>query len=194
MFAVGFGDHFFSQSGGDLSITNSNSNFGNTSLRSKGFKAASFTKDKAGQITHVIPPKSLSDVEEISINWVTIDITKTRSVADPTKLFLYGYTVETARPPSKVQGYTIGARRDDVNTPDRVYVLLIASGASEPTTHYAEINPSGPDVTGTRAGDDNSPIKWDSTNNQWYIQVSLCIGQGCFPCSKTTHYWFRCTT
>ena len=171
VFAVGFGDHFFSQSGGDLSITNSNSNFGNTSLRSKGFKAAAFTKDKAGQITHCIPPKSLEDVEEISINWVTIDITKTRNVADPTKLFLYGYTVETARPPSKVQGYTIGARRDDVNTPDRIYVLLVASGASEPTTHYAEVNPSGPDVTGTRGGDDNSPIKWDSTNNQWYIQV-----------------------
>ena len=171
VFAVGFGDHFFSDSGGDLSITNSNSNFGNTSLRSKGFKAAAFTKDKAGQITHVIPPKSLSDVEEISINWVTVDITKTKSVADPTKLFLYGYTVETGRPPSKVQGYTIGARRDDVNTPDRLYVLLIASGASEPTTHYADINPSGTTVTGTRAGDDESPIRWDSTNSQWYIQV-----------------------
>ena len=171
VFAVGFGDHFFSDSGGDLSITNSNSNFGNTSLRSKGFKSAAFTKDKAGEITHVIPPKSLSDVEEISVNWVTIDITKTRSVADPTKLFLYGYTVETGRPPSKIQGYTIGARRDDVNTPDRLYVLLVASGASEPTTHYAEINPSGPEVTGTRGGDEQSPLKWDSTNNQWYIQV-----------------------
>ena len=171
VFAVGFGDHFFSESGGDLSITNSNSNFGNTSLRSKGFKAASFTKDKAGQITHVIPPKSLSDVDEISINWVTIDITKTRSVADPTKLFLYGYTTETGRPPSKVQGYTVGARRDDVNTPDRIYVLLLASGASEPTAHYADINPSGKTVTGTRAGDDESPLKWDSSNNQWYLQV-----------------------
>jgi len=171
VFAVGFGDHFFADSGGDLSITNSNSNFGNTSLRSKGFKAAAFTKDKAGQVTHVIPPKSLSDVSEISINWITIDITKTRSVADPTKLFLYGYTVETGKPPSKVQGYTIGARRDDVNTPDRLYVLLIASGASEPTTHYADISPSGTDVTGTRAGDDDSPLKWDSTNGQWYLQV-----------------------
>ena len=171
VFAVGFGDHFFSDSGGDLSITNSNSNFGNTSLRSKGFKAASFTKDKAGQITHVIPPKSLEDVDEISINWVTIDITKTRTVADPTKLFLYGYTVETGKPPSKIQGYTVGARRDDVNTPDKIYVLLIASGASEPTTHYAEINPSGPEVTGTKAGDDTSPLKWDSGNGQWYIQV-----------------------
>ena len=88
VFAVGFGDHFFSNSGGDLSITNSNSNFGNTSLRSTGFKSASFTKDKAGQITHVVPPKGLSDVEEISVNWVTIDINKTRAAADPTKLFL----------------------------------------------------------------------------------------------------------
>ena len=171
VFAVGFGDHFFSDSGGDLSITNSNSNFGNTSLRSKGFKAAAFTKDKAGQITHVIPPKSLSDVEEISVNWITIDINKTKSVADPTKLFLYGYTVETGKPPAKVQGYTIGARRDDVNTPDRLYVLLIASGASEPTTHYADISPSGPTVTGTKAGDDDNPVKWDSVNSQWYIQV-----------------------
>ena len=171
VFAVGFGDHFFADSGGDLSITNSNSNFGNTSLRSKGFKSAAFTKDKAGQITHVIPPKSLDDVSEISINWITVDITKTRNVADPTKLFLYGYTVETGRPPSKVQGYTIGARRDDVNTPDRLYVLLIASGATEPTTHYADISPSGTEVTGTNAGDDDSPLKWDSVNSQWYLQV-----------------------
>jgi hypothetical protein len=171
VFAVGFGDHFFADSGGDLSITNSNSNFGNTSLRSKGFKSASFTKDKAGQLTHVIPPKSLADVAEISVNWITIDIAKTRSVADPTKLYLYGYTVETGKPPSKVQGYTVGARRDDVNTPDRLYVLLIASGASEPTTHYADISPSGTTVTGTNAGDDESPLKWDSTNGQWYLQV-----------------------
>ena len=172
VFAVGFGDHFFSRSGGDLSITNSNSNFGNTSLRSTGFKSASFTKDKAGQITHVVPPKSLDDVDEISVNWVTIDITKTRAAADPTKLFLYGYSVETGKPPSKVQGYTVGARRDDVNTPDKVYVLLVASGASEPTTHFAEIAPSGPTVTGTSPGDDDSPLKWDVTQSNWYIQVN----------------------
>ena len=121
VFAVGFGDHFFSDSGGDLSITNSNSNFGNTSLRSKGFKAAAFTKDKAGQITHVIPPKAITDIEELSVNWVSFDITKTKAVADPTKLYLYGYTTEAGRPPSKIQGYTVGARRDDVNTPDRIY-------------------------------------------------------------------------
>ena len=171
VFAVGFGDHFFSDSGGDLSITNSNSNFGNTSLRSKGFKAAAFTKDKAGQFTHIIPPKSLDDIDEIAINWVTIDINKTRAAADPTKLYLYGYSVETGRPPTKIQGYTIGARQDDVNTPDKIYVQLIASGASEPTVHYANITPTGPTVTGTAAGDDESPLKWDSAVGNWYIQV-----------------------
>ena len=171
VFAVGFGDHFFSDSGGDLSITNSNSNFGNTSLRSKGFKSAAFTKDKAGQITHIIPPKAISDVAEISINWVTFDITKIRAAADPTKLYLYGYTNENAKPPSKIQGYTIGARRDSPTLPDKINVLLVASGASQPTTHTAKIEPSGPTVTGTSPGDDESPIKWDANQSNWYIQV-----------------------
>ena len=40
-----------------------------------------------------------------------------------------------------------------------------------PTTHYADISPSGPDVTGTRAGDDENPIKYDTNRGQWYLQV-----------------------
>tara|TARA_B100000131_G_scaffold214593_1_gene206291 strand:- start:1234 stop:4806 length:3573 start_codon:yes stop_codon:yes gene_type:complete len=171
VFAVGFGDHFFADSGGDLSITNSNSNFGNTSLRSKGFRDSAFTKDKAGSVTHIIPPKSLADVAEVPINWVSLDIAKIRSAADSSKLYLYGYTSETAKPPSKVQGYTIGARRDSVSEPDKVYVLLKASGADNPTTHYANINPAGPTVTGQKPGDENSPIKWDPAQNNWYISV-----------------------
>ena len=60
VFAVGYGTHFTAESGADMSITNSNSNFGNTALRSAGFKAKAFSKDKAGEITHIIPPKSLA--------------------------------------------------------------------------------------------------------------------------------------
>ena len=60
VFAVGYGAHFTCESGADMSITNSNSNFGNTALRAAGFKAKSFSKDKAGAITHIIPPKSLN--------------------------------------------------------------------------------------------------------------------------------------
>ena len=60
VFAVGYAGHFIALSGGDMSITNSNSNFGNTALRSVGFKAKAFSKDKAGAITHIIPPRSLN--------------------------------------------------------------------------------------------------------------------------------------
>ena len=60
VFAVGFADHFVTESGGDQSITNSNSNFGSCALRAKGFKSVPFTQDKAGTITHVIPPQKLA--------------------------------------------------------------------------------------------------------------------------------------
>ena len=60
VFAVGYDTHFTAESGGDMSITNSNSNFGNTALRSAGFKAKAFSKDKAGALTHIIPPKALN--------------------------------------------------------------------------------------------------------------------------------------
>ena len=59
VFAVGYAGHFTAVNGADMSITNSNSNFGNTALRSVGFKAKAFSKDKAGEITHIIPPKAL---------------------------------------------------------------------------------------------------------------------------------------
>ena len=62
VFAVGYSTHFTALSGGDMSITNSNSNFGNTALRSGGFKKKSFSKDKAAEITHIIPPKALSAI------------------------------------------------------------------------------------------------------------------------------------
>ena len=66
VFAVGYDTHFTAESGGDMSITNSNSNFGNTALRSAGFKAQAFSKDKAGEITHIVPPKALAVISTIA--------------------------------------------------------------------------------------------------------------------------------
>ena len=45
VFAIGFTKHFDAQSGGDGSVTNSNSNFGQHSLAADGFKADAFDKD-----------------------------------------------------------------------------------------------------------------------------------------------------
>ena len=48
VFAIGFNAHFRCESGGDASITNSNSNFGQIALISEGFKKEAFAKDDQG--------------------------------------------------------------------------------------------------------------------------------------------------
>ena len=54
VFAIGFHKHFECLSGGDASITNSNSNFGQFSLASDGFKKDAFKKDDKGFVTGVV--------------------------------------------------------------------------------------------------------------------------------------------
>ena len=60
MFAVGYADQFIAEGGGDMSITNSNSNFGQISLRAKGCQFNSFKPASQGRITALIPPKGIS--------------------------------------------------------------------------------------------------------------------------------------
>ena len=261
VFAVGYAAHFTAEDGADMSITNSNSNFGNTALRSAGFKAKSFSKDKAGELTHIIPPKALNVIsttatgtnatnlvtladdgsingviqgmtitgtgiaagatvvsfntntrvitlsavntgtvngnvifgEETSVNWVNIDIQRTRVInaalagqgqTPGTRLYLYGYTVEASPPTTRVQGFTVGARQDGTGgsaIPDKLNCLLVSSGASEATVKTAKISPYGPSVSGLAAGVVGSPLQYDSatytiggtanTVGGWYLAV-----------------------
>jgi len=109
VFAIGYAEQFVSESGGDIRITNANSNFGANALSSLGFKAEAFSRDDTGYITHIIPPKELSSVEN-QISWVSLDIPKTQSVADAKKLYLYSYNDINVLPNYKLEGYKIGAR------------------------------------------------------------------------------------
>ena len=174
VFAVGYADHFAGYRGADMSITNSNSNFGSTALRSKGFKQKAFTKDKAGQLTHIIPPKSLADVDEVSVNWVNLDITRTREVngqlnnigqTPGSRLYLYGYTSRDSAPPTRVQGYAIGARQDGTGAnavADKLKCLLFAdNSATVATVRTAAISPFGPTVSTATAGEVGSPFQYD---------------------------------
>ena len=72
VFAIGYANHFLAESGGEQSITNSNSNFGNKALVSKGFKKDPFSRDDTGYITHIVPPK---DLQKTSTNviWRSLD-------------------------------------------------------------------------------------------------------------------------
>ena len=77
VFAIGFHKHFECLSGGDASITNSNSNFGQFSLAADGFKRDPFGKDDKGFVTNIITPKALVD-DDIDIEWVQFDVEKTK--------------------------------------------------------------------------------------------------------------------
>jgi hypothetical protein len=112
VFAIGYAKHFLTESGADMSITNSNSNFGATSLNSIGFKKTSFDRDDTGYITHIIPPRELVE-EEDEVSWLPLDIGKIQSIADPNKLYIFGYNSKDVVPISQVNGYRIGAREGD---------------------------------------------------------------------------------
>ncbi len=60
VFAVGYADQFLSVNGGDMSITNSNSNFGQISLRAAGNKFKADPPSAYGKITAIIPPAGIS--------------------------------------------------------------------------------------------------------------------------------------
>ena len=337
VFAVGFADHFVAESGGDQSITNSNSNFGSCALRAKGFKGVPFTQDKAGTITHIIPPKKLArtystvsgttftvtfnsktvsatnnthgiqvgnyvrfgaidhqeaylvsavngsngeltlnrgyrnlasavsgagqtaykgTISEIPVGYIALDVQKTqanansgsssvnpawaaataKSVGDSvvtggntylctvagttdsnssnppthtsgvaadgtvtwaytgavdTRLYLYGYTSIATKPPYKLQGFSIGARKQDV-----LYVSLIEGSVQQ--TYAALISPDGTtspadskytDITvqGYTPGDTNHPLQYDSYHQNWYLRVTAATS-GDASVNGTTGY------
>ena len=320
VFAVGFADHFVAESGGDQSITNSNSNFGSCALRAKGFKTGAFTQDEAGSITHIIPPQKLArtyaqvsgtfttsfgsinvtatssthgivagdyvrfenkdaiesykvtavagngnltlnrgyrnlqgategagiicfkgTVTEIPVGYVALDVQKIQkncgtnfsrntawnnslsgvqlgdsvvnngnayiahAVANTgtvnnsapthtsgtavngdvtwayigavdTRLYLYGYTSIATKPPYRLQGYSIGARKQD-----KVYVSLI--DGSESATFAAAITPDNSTTPADNLftnvtensltpGDANHPLQYDSYQQNWYLRVT----------------------
>jgi len=139
VFAIGYNKHFEAQSGGDASVTNSNSNFGQLSLISEGFKKEAFEKDNKAFITHIIPPRAIDSTEE-DIDWLTLDQDATNT---STKLYLFGFDNEDVKPPILTQGYRVGAK---VN--DKLYLgtdsadILMPSGASSFEEYSVTSGPS----------------------------------------------------
>jgi len=113
VFAIGFNKHFSVESGGDASITNSNSNFGQFSLSSDGFKKESFDKDNKAYVTSIVTPRAAVN-EETNIDWISLDVNKTQTVGISSHLYLFGFNNIDVPPPIITQGYRIGARQNDV--------------------------------------------------------------------------------
>jgi len=135
VFAIGYAQHLLTESGGDLSVTNSNSNFGAKSLVSIGFKKDAFGRDDVGYITHIIPPKQL-ETSSIGIEYDAIDVNKTGSavgVGSTSRLYLYNQTNQDVKPSSVIEGYRIGAKENDTLN------VLIPDTSGNTNQHKARI-------------------------------------------------------
>jgi hypothetical protein len=259
IFAIGYSNQFVANDGGDQSITNSNSNFGERALFSEGFKKDAFPKDDYGFVTHIIAPKDVS-INDQNINTYVIDKNLPNS---STKIYLQGYGDVLNPPAPKVRGYAIGGRQNDkiyysdagteyyaditpnyqvntnittINTSTNQLTLasvanistglpikivsknaLLPDGIENNQTYFAQyvtgnniriyknLTNCNSDTGGTlavdiqntiglstsnlyvvsrvsdlNAGDVGSPIQWDSTNNNWYIAITINVGSPTF--------------
>ena len=112
VFAIGYANHFVAESGGDHSITNSNSNFGAKAIVCRGFRNDAFPRDDAGYITHILPPQTVQN-NEVTIEFSPIDVQKTISAGNVSRLYLYNETNRNIPPKSVLEGYRIGAKNQD---------------------------------------------------------------------------------
>ena len=126
VFAIGFNKHFMCESGGDASITNSNSNFGQIALVSDGFKKEAFAKDNQGYITSIIAPKTV-DKTERTFDWLSLDVGLTTAVGVSSHLYLSGFKDRDNPPNIFIQGYRVGGRQDD-----KLYVQIGSTNYSAP--------------------------------------------------------------
>jgi len=131
VFAIGYAQHFVGETGGDQSITNSNSNFGAKSLIASGFRKEAFGRDDVGYITHIIPPKELTTATT-NIEFDAIDVATTVGVASTNRLYLYNRTNLDVVPDNVIEGYRIGAKEGDT------LQCLISQGGS-PVEYSARI-------------------------------------------------------
>ena len=141
VFAIGFAQQYVCENGGDMSINNSNSNFGAKALVSSGFKREAFLRDDIGYITHIVSPQEI-ETDEFSVEFDSIDVEKTISVGNTSRLYLYNYTNESTIPNHLIDGYRIGARPED-----KLYFNVFDGGTK--TTYSAPIVLANEEVVGT---------------------------------------------
>jgi len=128
VFGIGFAQHYVADNGGDMSITNSNSNFGARSLASSGFKDSAFARDDRGFVTHIVPPQNLVKKNK-NVEWLALNVGLTTApvgVGTTAKLFLDGFTDPDVLPPNIIDGYRVGGKYETEN--EHLYVSIAGVG------------------------------------------------------------------
>ena len=172
VFAIGYHIHFLMKSGGDASITNSNSNFGQFALAADGFKKESFDKDNKGFITSVITPKAVVSADT-RVDLPQLDKARIVAAANDERIYLLGQDNKSVLPSEIAQGFRIGAKVNEK--------LYIEKGGSTweakivCSTRDAGDNPTGTSFTSEKAYE---AIHNDTTNNSSNAIHKITIAGG----------------
>jgi hypothetical protein len=170
VFSIGYANHFVVESGGDMSITNSNSTFGSKSLITSGFKRDSFNRDNQGYITHIITPQEIEG-KESSVEFVAIDVGKTTGISSNNRLYLYNYDDENNPPENVIDGFRVGAKVDD-----ELYVQILSSGIS--SEYSARIIMPSTEFTATETSFEKSfNVSKISTNENSIVDKVITLTQ-----------------
>lgn len=132
-FGIGYSQQYVTESGGTVSVNGSNSNFGQQSLYSKGFRDDAYARDDVGYISNIVPPE-YNIASNISLEYDAIDVSATVGVGSTSRLYLYQQTSQNVAPKTKTQGYRLGAKTNDrlnATINDTVYYARIVM----PNTH-----------------------------------------------------------
>jgi len=111
-FGIGYSQQYVTESGGSVSVNGSNSNFGQQSLYSTGFRDEAYARDDVGYISHIVPPE-FNVASNINLEYDAIDVGTTVGVGSTSRLYLHQKTTQTAAPRTIVQGYRLGAKTGD---------------------------------------------------------------------------------
>ena len=112
VFAIGYAQHFNATTGGDMSITNSNSNFGAKSLEADKFRFEAFLKDDKGYITEINPPQN-NFATESDVTFLPIDVETTAGLSTDSKIYLHEFTQKDNKPTTVLNGFNLGAKKND---------------------------------------------------------------------------------
>ena len=159
VFAIGQGVHHWVESGGELTVTNSNSNFGQVAALAEGFNSSSFITDKNWNVSSINVAR---DISGLTNKWSRTDLGELAATVSNTATTI---TLTVDLEGSENDKPTILARNG--------YSLGVYGGTS-----YIWIeNPNGVDYYAPLAGN-----AWSSTNpNQINVSAAFVSADGGTP-------------
>lgn len=111
-FAIGFAKQYVVESGGDMTINASKSDFGAKAFISDGFKKEAFPKDDVGYIVGITPPQHI-DSTSFNVEFYSLNVPLT-AAGNGSKLFILNENNIDKLPTHIIDGYRIGAKQNEI--------------------------------------------------------------------------------